>query len=112
MLSRRDFLQLAAVTAATTGFSSNLARAAAQQTLSQDKLLEFDAKGQVTLLHLTDIHAQLMPVYFRPPSENFGVGAFEGIPPHLVGEDFLRHFNIPAGSPLACASRIGLPNPS
>ena len=103
MLSRRDFLQFAAVAAASTGFTSNLARAAAQQQISQDKLLEFDAKGQVTLLHLTDIHAQLKPVYFRPPSENFGVGAFEGIPPHLVGEDFLRHFNIPAGSPLAYA---------
>jgi sulfur-oxidizing protein SoxB len=103
MLSRRDFLQFAAVTAAATGMSGNLARAAAQQTLTQDSLLEFDAKGQVTLLHLTDIHAQLMPLYFRPPSENFGVGAFEGIPPHLVAEDFLRHFNIPAGSPLAYA---------
>ena len=90
MHSRREFLQLAAVTAAVTGFSGNLARLAAQQKLSQADLLKFDAKGQVTLLHLTDIHAQLKPIYFRPPSENFGVGAFEGIPPHLVGEAFSR----------------------
>ncbi|HRY06401.1 MAG TPA: thiosulfohydrolase SoxB [Hyphomicrobiaceae bacterium] len=103
MHSRRDFLQLAAVTAALTGFSGNLTRLAAQQKLSQADLLKFDSKGQVTLLHLTDIHAQLKPIYFRPPSENFGVGAFEGIPPHLVGEQFLKHFNIPAGSPLAYA---------
>ncbi len=103
MHSRREFLQLAAVTAAITGFSGNLARLAAQQKLSQADLLKFDSKGQVTLLHLTDIHAQLKPIYFRPPSENYGVGAFEGIPPHLVGEQFLKHFNIPDGSPLAYA---------
>ena len=66
-------------------------------------MLRFDAKGNVTLLHLTDIHGQLNPVYFRPPSENFGVGAFEGIPPHLVGEQFLQHFGIEPGTPLAYA---------
>jgi sulfur-oxidizing protein SoxB len=103
MHSRREFLQLAAVTAAITGFSGSLTRLAAQQKLSQADLLKFDSKGQVTLLHLTDIHAQLKPIYFRPPSENFGVGAYEGIPPHLVGEEFLKHFNVPAGSPLAYA---------
>ena len=103
MHSRREFLQLAAVTAAVTGFSGNLARLAAQQKLSQADLLKFDAKGQVTLLHFTDCHAQLKPIYFRPPSENFGVGAFEGIPPHLVGEDFLKRFNIAPGTPFAYA---------
>lgn len=103
MFSRRDFLQYSAVTAAITGFSGSLTRVAAQQQLRQSDLLDFDSKGQVTLLHLTDVHAQLKPLYFRPPSENFGVGAFEGIPPHLVGDDFLQHFNIPRGSALAYA---------
>lgn len=98
MLTRRHFIELAAATAAVTGFAGGLTRAAAQQKLTQKDLLKFDAKGQVTLLHLTDCHAQLKPIYFRPPSENFGVGAFEGIPPHLVGEQFLKHFGIKAGS--------------
>jgi sulfur-oxidizing protein SoxB len=102
MLSRRDFLQFAAVTAAATGLNG-LTRAAATQSLTQDQLLDFDSKGKLTLLHVTDLHAQLKPLYFRPPSENFGVGAFEGIPPHLVGEEFLSHFNIPKGSALAYA---------
>jgi len=84
MFTRRDFLQFAAVSAAATGFSGALTTVAAQQKITQDQLLQFDSKGKLTLLHLTDIHAQLKPVYFRPPSENFGVGAFEGIPPHLV----------------------------
>ncbi len=103
MFSRREFLQLSAVTAAITGASGNLTRLAAQQALTQDDLLKFDSKGQVTLLHMTDIHGQLKPVYFRPPSENFGVGAFEGIPPHLVGEAFLKHFGLPPGSAAAYA---------
>jgi len=102
MLSRRDFLQFAAVTAAATGLNG-LTRAVATQSLTQDQLLDFDSKGKLTLLHVTDLHAQLKPLYFRPPSENFGVGAFEGIPPHLVGEEFLSHFNIPKGSALAYA---------
>jgi sulfur-oxidizing protein SoxB len=91
------------VTAALTGFSGGLSRVAAQQRLTQDDLLSFDARGQVTLLHITDMHAQLMPVYFRPPSENIGVGAYAGIPPHLVGEDFLAHFGLERGSALAYA---------
>ena len=103
MLSRREFIQMAAVTGTMLGGLGNWNRLAAQQKLNMDDLLKFDSKGQVTLLHLTDIHAQLKPVYFRPPSENFGVGDYEGIPPHLVAEEFLSHFGIAPNTPLAYA---------
>ena len=103
MHSRREFLQMAAVSASYFAATPNFARAAAQQRLTQDDLLKFESKGQVTLLHLTDIHGQLKPIYFRPPSENYGVGDFEGVPPHLVGETFLNHFSIPVGSAFAYA---------
>jgi len=103
MFSRREFMQMASVTAAYLGGFSNWNRLAAQQKLSFDDLMSFDARGQVTLLHLTDIHAQLRPLYFRPPSENFGVGDYAGIPPHLVADRFLEHFNIAPGTPLAYA---------
>ena len=103
MLSRREFIQMAAVTGTMLGGLGNWNRLAAQQKMNMDDLLKFDAKGQVTLLHLTDIHAQLKPVYFRPPSENFGVGDYEGIPPHLVAEEFLSHFGIAPNTPLAYA---------
>lgn len=103
MRSRREFLQMAAVSASYFAATPNFARAAAQQRLTQDDLLKFESKGQVTLLHLTDIHGQLKPIYFRPPSENYGVGDFEGVPPHLVGETFLNHFSIPVGSAFAYA---------
>ena len=102
MRSRREFIQLASVSAmllATKPWNS----IAAKQSLKTDDLLDFDTKGQVTLLHLTDMHGQLNPVYYRPPSENFGVGKFEGIPPHLVGEAFLKHFGILPNTPLAYA---------
>ena len=102
MNSRREFLQLASITALLIGGRSWNSVAAKQQ-LKQSDLLKFNDKGQVTLLHLTDLHGQLKPVYFRPPSENYGIGEFEGIPPHLVGEAFLKHFNIEPNTPLAYA---------
>jgi sulfur-oxidizing protein SoxB len=102
MLSRRDLLQLAAATAALpgalTGVPSGLNRALAQQKITQDDLLRFEPLGQVTLLHLADIHAQLVPLYFREPSVNLGVGAARGKPPHLTGGDFLREFGLAGGT--------------
>ena len=102
MKSRREFLQIASIASMILA-DKNWNVLAAKQGIKTQDLLKFDAKGQVTLLHLTDIHGQLKPIYFRPPSENFGVGDYEGIPPHLVGEDFLKYFNIQPNSPLAYA---------
>ena len=87
MQSRREFLQLATITAMLIGGKSWNA-VAAKQEISENDLLKFDSKGQLTLLHITDMHGQLKPVFFRPPSENFGIGKYEGIPPHLVGKVF------------------------
>ncbi len=101
MLTRRDFLQVAAATAVVTGAPGNLA--AASRKLTQDQLLEFESVGQVTLLNFTDCHAQLVPLYFREPSINVGVGAVHGLPPHLTGKDFLKHFGLRGGSPEAYA---------
>ena len=54
--------------------------------------------GNVSLLHFTDCHAQLLPVHFREPSVNLGVGDAAGKPPHLVGEALLKHFGIKPGT--------------
>jgi sulfur-oxidizing protein SoxB len=102
MLSRREMLQVGAATAALT-IGGGLTRAFAQQKLTQDELLKFDALGNVTLLHVADIHGQLMPVYFREPSVNLGVGEAGGRVPHLTGGDFLKHFGIPEKSAAAYA---------
>src|SRR5476649_901054 len=103
MITRREMLQVGAAAAALTAGGGDLTRAFAQQRLSETELLKFDALGNVTLLHVADIHGQLLPVYFREPSVNLGVGAARGQPPHLTGGDFLRHFGIPAKSAAAYA---------
>ncbi len=103
MFTRRDFFTLAAATATLMGGAGVLTRAAARQHITQDDLLRFDPLGQVTLLHITDIHAQLVPLYFREPSINMGVGEARGLPPHITGKDFLKKFSIPATSPEAYA---------
>lgn len=54
--------------------------------------------GNVTLLHFTDSHAQLLPVYFREPSVNIGVGDAKRLPPHLAGRQFLAYFGMKPGS--------------
>jgi sulfur-oxidizing protein SoxB len=101
MISRREFIQVAAATAALA--PGGWARAFAQQRLTQADLLAFEAVGNVTLVHLTDIHAQLMPVLFREPSINLGVGEARGLLPHITGRDFLDLYKIPAGSAAAYA---------
>ncbi|MGD9804767.1 MAG: thiosulfohydrolase SoxB [Hyphomicrobiaceae bacterium] len=95
MISRRDFLTAAAAAAILTGSSAGrLARLAAQQALSETDLLAFEPLGNVTLVHLTDIHGQLVPLHFREPSVNIGVGPAKGRVPHLTGAEFRKHFRI------------------
>jgi sulfur-oxidizing protein SoxB len=103
MITRREILQVGAATAALATGGGGFTRAMAQQRLSEAELLKFDALGNVTLLHVADIHGQLMPVYFREPSINLGVGAARGQPPHLTGADFLKRFGLPAKSAAAYA---------
>ena len=103
MLNRRDLFTMAAAASILLGRPGGLARAAARQTITQDDLLRFDPLGQVTLLHFADIHAQLVPVYYREPSINLGVGEMRGLPPHITGPDFLGRFDITPGSPEAYA---------
>jgi sulfur-oxidizing protein SoxB len=97
MLDRRGFLQVAAAAAAMLQ-PGGVGRAAAAQKITQEDLLRFDPLGQVTLLHFTDLHAQLKPIYFREPSVNIGVGEVRGLVPHLTGADLLKHYGIQPGS--------------
>jgi sulfur-oxidizing protein SoxB len=93
-MTRRDFLHVLLVAAAgglTVDRRVSLAAAA-------DQLYEVPPFGHVSLLHLTDTHAQLLPVHFREPSMNLGAGAAAGRPPHLVGEPLLRQFGLRRGT--------------
>jgi len=105
MISRRDFLQVSMAASAMVGASGfgNWSRVAAQQALTQDQLLEFDTFGNVSLIHITDIHGQLKPIYFREPSVNLGIGAANGQMPHITGADFRKAYGIADGSASAYA---------
>ena len=92
---RRDFLRvLASAAAAGMPLSS---RAALEQA-ADPRFYEVPAFGNASLLHITDVHAQLLPILYREPNVNLGVGAAAGQPPHLVGEALLKHFGIKRGS--------------
>lgn len=100
MISRREFLQATAAASALTVGSGlgSLGRVAAQQRLTQADILKFDPLGTVTILYIADTHAQLMPLHFREPSVNLGVGADKGLPPHLTDAAFRKYFNVAAGT--------------
>jgi sulfur-oxidizing protein SoxB len=95
MMDRREFLGVLAA-AAASGFTC--ARSEAQIRHEADALYDAPAFGNVSLLHFTDCHAQLLPIHFREPSVNLGIGAMRGRPPHLVGEALLRHYGVPPGT--------------
>jgi S-sulfosulfanyl-L-cysteine sulfohydrolase len=99
-VTRRDLLTVAAV-AAAAGLSP---RALAGAADGPERLLEMEPLGNVTLLHLTDTHATLLPVYLREPDTRLGVNAERGQPPYLTGEAFLRAYGIARGSAEAYAT--------
>ncbi|WP_416896403.1 MAG: thiosulfohydrolase SoxB [Minwuia sp.] len=103
MISRREFVQMGIAAGTLLGAGANWSRLAAQQALTQDDLLRFDPLGNVTLLHITDCHAQLVPLYFREPTVNIGVGEVQGLPPHVTGEAFLKRYGIDPGTARAYA---------
>ena len=95
-MNRREFLQVVAA-AAAAGLPVD-ARSALDLAAGASFYDSLERFGNVSLLHFTDCHAQLKPVFFREPSVNLGVGAAAGQPPHLVGEHLLRHFGIRPGT--------------
>lgn len=94
-MNRREFLQVLAI-AGAAGMAFPQREAAAAQAAA--RLYDVPRFGNVHLLHFTDCHAQLLPVRFREPSVNLGVGPHAGKPPHLVGDAMLRHYRIDRGS--------------
>ena len=100
-LSKREFLQ---VLAAASVSGMGLQRYAYADTALADKALyDMPAFGNVSLLHMTDCHAQLLPIHFREPSVNLGVGAMKNQAPHLVGEHLLKAMGIAPGTASAHA---------
>ena len=99
-MNRREFMQMLAV-AAASGFALN--SRSALSAGNAGNFYDLPPFGNVSLLHITDCHAQLLPIYFREPNVNIGLAQSRNRPPHLVGENLLKHFGIRPGSPEAYA---------
>lgn len=91
-ISRREFLQVLAAAAAAGFALPGVAGAAGRDPYDVPRF------GNVSFLHYTDCHAQLLPVWFREPNINLGVAGMYGQAPHLVGEHFLKHYGIRPGT--------------
>ena len=93
-MNRREFFDLLGKASITAGLAgcTNLKQAGA------DSLYELPQWGDARLMHITDTHAQLLPIHFREPNVNLGLGTAFNTPPHLVGTNLLKHFAISPGS--------------
>ncbi|WP_455221127.1 hypothetical protein [Kaarinaea lacus] len=96
-ISRREFLQMLAA-ASLVGCANTDSDKSKSATKVMENLYDLPPKGNVSLLHFTDCHAQLLPVWFREPNINMGIGVMNGRPPHLVGEHHLKYYGIKPGS--------------
>ncbi len=97
-LSRRDWLRLLGA-----GLAAGLPLAGRAQASNPAAFYDVPRYGNVALMHMTDCHAQLLPVWFREPHVNLGVAGMHGRLPHLVGDQLLKAANVPAGTPQAHA---------
>ncbi|MBX3605093.1 MAG: thiosulfohydrolase SoxB [Piscinibacter sp.] len=100
-LSKREFLQvLGAASVAGLGLARH---AEADAAAAESALYDLPRFGSVSFLHMTDCHAQLLPIHFREPSVNLGVGTMAGELPHLVGEALLKKIGVRPGTALSHA---------
>ena len=90
-MNRREFVQLL-LAAGAAGLDLRASRALANA--DGDAFYELPPFGNLSLLHYTDAHAQLLPIWFREPSVNLGLGEHQGVPPHLTGPALLKHYGI------------------
>lgn len=91
-MNRRDFVWMLGC-ASSAGLLSGCVRGELR-----DDPYESASFGNARLLHFTDCHAQLTPIYFREPNVNIGIGGAAGRPPHLVGQHLLDHIGAANGS--------------
>lgn len=67
------------------------------------KFYDAPMKGDARIIHITDVHGQLKPIYFREPNVNLGIADAYGRAPHLVGKTFLEEMGLEEDSPEAYA---------
>ena len=101
-IGRRDFMQILAI-ASAAGMTLEQRDVLAAEAGASERLYELPAFGNVSFMHFTDCHAQLMPIHFREPNVNLGIAGSRAKAPHLVGEALLKEFGVAPGSAKAHA---------
>ncbi|MFT5505850.1 MAG: sulfur-oxidizing protein SoxB [Gammaproteobacteria bacterium] len=101
-INRRRFIKYLSAGAASGGLAAYFTRSAGA-SMKPDDFYKLPMRGNARIIHITDVHGQLKPVYFREPNVNLGVGDAYGRPPHIVGNKFLKTMGIKPGSPEAYA---------
>ncbi len=104
-MDRREFLRLLGIGALASGTAgcATGTRGGSHAATGLAAMYDRAPFGNARLLHFADCHAQLLPVYFREPNVNLGVGDRTGVLPHLVGDALLRYADIPRGTAQAHA---------
>ncbi|UCB56023.1 MAG: 5'-nucleotidase C-terminal domain-containing protein [Thiotrichales bacterium] len=103
-IDRREFLKLlsAGAVAGSVPWLSACSKSADAGILPKD-FYSIPKRGNVRVLHCTDFHGQLNPVFFREPNVNLGMGDAFGRPPHMVGKTFLKEMGLQPNTPEAHA---------
>ena len=94
-MNRREFLQMLAI-ASASGMA--LDSRAALTGKAPANFYDVPHHGNVSFMHFTDCHAQLLPIWFREPNVNMGIGRAYGKVPHLVGQHLLTQYGVKPGS--------------
>ena len=98
-MNRRQLLKAMAAAAAAGSLPAIYTSRALASNTAPSGFYDVPMEGDVRILHITDVHGQLKPVYFREPNVNLGVGDAFGRPPHVVGKNFLKEMGLSEGSP-------------
>lgn len=99
-ISRRDFMQIAAALGLVTvaGGCAKTVPGKNPAAIGAKDLYDFNAKGNVTLLHMCDLHAHIKPLYWREPSTLISAPNLVGTPGFLCGEAFSKHYGLEPSS--------------
>ena len=98
-IDRRDFLKIMGLGVGVAAIPALIPKQAFSSSTMPKGFYDFPMKGNARLLHITDVHGQLKPVYFREPNVNLGVGEAYGRPPHIVGKKLLKAMGLQENTP-------------
>lgn len=97
-ITRRDFFHLAGVLGASTFLagcsSSTTTSSMLPSDISASTLMDMKPVGNVSILHICDLHAHLKPLYWREPSTLISAPELVGNPGFICGKNFMNYYGV------------------